>query len=144
MELLGRTGRSSEPLLAAPQAPTNAPAADAPEDPAQPPLLRLARLLFADVLGLATIAGTDDFLRLGGDSITAVRLVSRLSKVTGQDIALADFMQARTPKALADILATRDGAVARARAYLDLRALPRDQRAALRAAPRTPGETEDA
>lgn len=142
---LKEAGVEGRARLAVPRdAPGPGPETVADTDTDQPPLLRLARLLFAEILGLPSVAAGDDFLRLGGDSITAVRLVSRMNKVTRAEIALPEFMSARMPSALAARLSDHPGAAQRARTYLDLRAMPEADRAALRSTPKTSGETEHA
>ncbi|MEE1784946.1 amino acid adenylation domain-containing protein [Streptomyces sp. SP17BM10] len=55
---------------------------------------------FAEVLGLPAAATEDDFFALGGDSITAMRLVSRVRR---ENVAISsqDVFRLRTPGALA-------------------------------------------
>ncbi|MFD8993494.1 amino acid adenylation domain-containing protein [Streptomyces abikoensis] len=55
---------------------------------------------FAELLGLAAVGTDDDFFVLGGDSIVAMRLVSR---VRGENVAISsqDVFRLRTPGALA-------------------------------------------
>ncbi|MFE0151465.1 amino acid adenylation domain-containing protein [Nonomuraea sp. NPDC059007] len=58
--------------------------------------------LFRDVLGLTGEVGAeDDFFELGGDSITAMRLVSR----AGAPLSVGDVFDHRTPATLALLLA---------------------------------------
>ncbi|WP_170155362.1 non-ribosomal peptide synthetase [Lentzea atacamensis] len=57
----------------------------------------------AQVLGLDTIATDTSFFERGGDSITAVRLVSALRRI-GFDAGLPQVYQARTADALAEVL----------------------------------------
>ncbi|GAA3375074.1 hypothetical protein GCM10020367_41450 [Streptomyces sannanensis] len=81
-----------------------APAPDAPSRAAVPdPVLEnRLRALFAETLGHAAVSGTDNFFALGGDSITAIHLVSRARQ---QGIALSprDIFEHRTPAALASL-----------------------------------------
>ncbi|MEU2361292.1 amino acid adenylation domain-containing protein [Streptomyces noursei] len=59
--------------------------------------------LFAEVLGLPAVGADDAFFTLGGDSITAIALVSRVRE-TGLEIALRDVFAHKTPAALAAAL----------------------------------------
>ncbi|MDP9835688.1 acyl transferase domain-containing protein/acyl carrier protein [Neorhizobium huautlense] len=95
------------------------------------PLERFARLLFAQTLGMPEIAAADDFLQLGGDSILAVRLLSRLRRVFQIEFGLPDFLAARTPQQLARRLETFDGTEQTALAYLHIHTLPDTDRQAL-------------
>ncbi len=95
------------------------------------PLERFFRLLFAQTLGVPDIAATDDFLQLGGDSILAVRLLSRLRRVFQIEFGLPDFLAARTPEQLARRLESFDGTEQTALAYLHIHALPESDRQAL-------------
>ncbi|MER6365962.1 amino acid adenylation domain-containing protein [Kitasatospora sp. NPDC001527] len=56
--------------------------------------------LFADVLGVERVWADDSFFDLGGDSITALKLVSR-AKRAGLDLALTDVFTRPTAAALA-------------------------------------------
>ncbi|MDQ1288114.1 MAG: hypothetical protein QG622_1679 [Actinomycetota bacterium] len=78
--------------------------ADAPADAGDPGSdpgveTRLAEAL-AEALGLAQVEPTDDFFALGGDSISAIRVVA-CARRRGLTVALRDVFALRTPRALA-------------------------------------------
>jgi amino acid adenylation domain-containing protein len=52
--------------------------------------------LWGDVLGIDGIGVDDDFFDLGGDSLTAVRLLARLGERVGRELSLPLLLQART------------------------------------------------
>ncbi|GAA2209302.1 hypothetical protein GCM10009850_047600 [Nonomuraea monospora] len=56
--------------------------------------------LFAELLGLQEVGAEDDFFRLGGDSVAAIRLVSRAREL-GIGLTPREVFVARTPAALA-------------------------------------------
>ncbi|WP_150467988.1 non-ribosomal peptide synthetase, partial [Francisella sp. SYW-9] len=55
--------------------------------------------IFAEVLGLERVGITDDFFRIGGDSIVSIRLVGKLRK-SGFNISVADVFNYRTVQKL--------------------------------------------
>lgn len=57
--------------------------------------------LFAEVLGVAPVGPGDDFFRLGGNSITAIRLLARVHGTLGAEIGVRTLFECRTPAALA-------------------------------------------
>ena len=57
---------------------------------------------WAAVLGLPQVGIHDNFFDLGGHSLTAVQLVSRIQKMIGKPIALLDLFQAPTVAGLAE------------------------------------------
>ncbi|QNA77333.1 amino acid adenylation domain-containing protein [Streptomyces sp. So13.3] len=66
------------------------------------PLTARAALLrdrFAELLGIAEFDVEDDFFALGGDSITAIRAVNRLSR-EGVDLTTEELFRLRTPAAI--------------------------------------------
>ncbi|WP_158279342.1 type I polyketide synthase [Azospirillum humicireducens] len=124
-----RTARARHDLTGKPPSP-GADAATLPAD--GPPLERLAMLLFARTLGVETLSPADDFLQLGGDSIMAVRLLSRLRAILQVEFALPDFLANRTPALLARRLDDIPGAATTALAYLHIQSLSEQDRQSLR------------
>ncbi len=70
----------------------------------------LAASGFARVLGLDRVGADDDFFELGGDSLSAVELLTGLSDAFGVELSVADLLESPTPAALAG-RARRGGSV---------------------------------
>jgi amino acid adenylation domain-containing protein len=60
--------------------------------------------MFAEVLGVDSVFAEDDFFALGGDSLGAMRLVSRLVSSLQVPLSLRDFYSASTVEALAALI----------------------------------------
>ncbi|GAB05185.1 non-ribosomal peptide synthetase [Gordonia amarae] len=71
--------------------------------PATPLEMTLATV-FAEVLGRGTVSVTDSFFDLGGNSLSATRLASRVGEVLNQDVAVSDVFAAPSVTALAQRL----------------------------------------
>ncbi|MDB2385717.1 amino acid adenylation domain-containing protein [Shewanella sp.] len=56
--------------------------------------------LYADVLGVEQLSLTDDFFRIGGNSILAIQLSHQLSQALQRELTVADIFKYRTIKGL--------------------------------------------
>ncbi len=65
------------------------------------PLEELVCNIFAEVLGLPRIGAADNFFHLGGHSLSATRVLSRVKEVVGPIVSLRDVFEAPTPTLLA-------------------------------------------
>ncbi len=66
---------------------------------------RTLAAIWADVLGVDTVGVDDDFFDLGGDSILAARVLTRIREASGARLTLRDVFTARTVSALAPLTA---------------------------------------
>ena len=62
--------------------------------------------VFADVLGLDTVGADDDLFSLGGTSLSAIQLATRLGELTGSAVTLREVFENPTPRRLAELLAS--------------------------------------
>ncbi len=99
--------------LAAAEAP--GPLYDRPADlevpfvePAEPWEHELAAI-WQELLGLDKISVHDNFFQLGGDSLLATRVLSRVQRARGVELALSDFFEAATLRELATSARRRAG-----------------------------------
>lgn len=60
------------------------------------------------VLGLERIGIDDDFFRIGGNSILAIKLTHQLEKALGREVTVPEIFELRTVRALADAGGERD------------------------------------
>jgi hypothetical protein len=59
--------------------------------------------IWSDLLGLDRVGITDDFFKIGGNSILAIQVSHRMSKVLGKDVKVADVFKYKTINNLKDI-----------------------------------------
>ncbi|MBF9069817.1 non-ribosomal peptide synthetase [Streptacidiphilus fuscans] len=85
-------------LAALPRPSTTAPL---PSSGATTPLEEVICGLFAEVLRLPAVDPADGFFALGGTSLGAMRLASRLRDVCGREVSAATLFRAPTPRELA-------------------------------------------
>jgi amino acid adenylation domain-containing protein len=82
------------------------------EDRAAPTTLTeaiLANEIFADILGISTVGVNEGFFELGGNSLRAMQLLSRIRDTFGVELDVPMIFQAPTPAALAEVLRDRYG-----------------------------------
>jgi phthiocerol/phenolphthiocerol synthesis type-I polyketide synthase E len=79
---------------------------DHPQPSERSPLADKIARAWATVLGLQNVGSTDDFFRLGGDSLMATRALSRMKSDFGIEASMALFFEAPTPAGLASALET--------------------------------------
>jgi acyl carrier protein len=71
--------------------------------------------IWSEILGVSAVGVQDNFFDLGGDSITAVRLTTRLQQLLDDGVMLAAIFEAPTIAALARYLGERHRAAVEAR-----------------------------
>ncbi|WP_431964951.1 amino acid adenylation domain-containing protein [Actinacidiphila sp. bgisy160] len=103
LTLQGKVDRAA--LAAAPS--VSAPVADDAVD-STPETLVAA--MWRELLGVVEIRPTDDFFCLGGDSLSAIRMLSRLRHSHGTDLTLSALYAAPTLAEVADVVRAADGA----------------------------------
>ncbi|WP_209015743.1 non-ribosomal peptide synthetase [Roseibium sp. RKSG952] len=69
----------------------------------------------SDLLGAGQVGSKDSFFELGGNSLIAVQLASRLESATGKQVALKDVFECPTVEALAERLEARGSGLTRAK-----------------------------
>lgn len=79
----------------------DAPGACTFRAPSTPTEVAIARV-WQDVLGRARVSADDNFLDLGGDSMTAVLLLDQTNELLGTNLSLNDLLAAPSLAALAD------------------------------------------
>jgi phthiocerol/phenolphthiocerol synthesis type-I polyketide synthase E len=98
---------------------------------AQSPIEKVCLSLFVNTLGVNDLQINDDFLYKGGDSIMAVRLVSRFRKIFQTEISLTDFLNHRTVEKFSQYLEKNPENKRTAQAYMHLRNLSEKERVKL-------------
>ena len=71
-------------------------------------------LEWGDILGVAQVGIDDDFFSLGGHSLMATRMRSRIAEHFGVELSVADLFRATTVRALAELLRPQPGVAERA------------------------------
>jgi acyl carrier protein len=94
-----------------PSAPADTPGPDSAPVPDGTPASLSGRLrdLWAEVLGVAVIRPEDDFFDLGGDSLVAVELISRIRESFGVATSIVAVFENPTLAAMATVLAEQGG-----------------------------------
>jgi hypothetical protein len=87
-------------------APLTAVASTSYAEPTDDVARRLAAI-WKDVLGVTTVGLNDDFFDLGGHSILAGRVTSRVRSAFGVELSFSEVFSATTLRALADIVRSR-------------------------------------
>ncbi len=68
--------------------------------------------IWCEVLGRTSVGVHEDFLELGGDSLTAIRIQSRLQQITGIALPIEQFLTLSTISALAAAVTAREAGAA--------------------------------
>jgi acyl-CoA synthetase (AMP-forming)/AMP-acid ligase II len=79
--------------------------ADEPDrrgDPPRTPTETYLAGLWAETLDLDSVAATDDFLRLGGSSLTAMEVTTQATEELGKEITVRDLLDATSLRAFAE------------------------------------------
>ncbi len=95
--------RLDEPMPAASPARASAAAADSDGEPRDEVEQRLAQW-WQELLGVEHVSIHQDFFDLGGHSLVALRLFTKIKNQFGQDLGLATLFEARTIEELANLI----------------------------------------
>ena len=101
---LGPTGKVDRRALLALEETSGAPAEAAPF---RTPIEEAVAEVWCDVLGVASVGAADDFFAIGGHSLNATQVVSRLRRVLGAELAVRDLFDEPTVAGLARRVASR-------------------------------------
>jgi amino acid adenylation domain-containing protein len=94
-----------------PDPPRERPSMSAEYVPPRTPLERTIGGIWQEVLGHAAIGVHDPFLMVGGDSLRAAQIASRLSSALDLDVPLWELLEASTVANLAEIIAGKQAVV---------------------------------
>ena len=100
---LNANGKVDRRALPAPVDPQDVPSADGDLNEGE----RIVAEAMREVLGLPAIGREDNFFRIGGNSLAAVRVAMRLTRETGSRVTPQTVFRAKTVGAIAERLATR-------------------------------------
>lgn len=67
--------------------------------------------IWSDVLQVGDVTLDDDLMDLGGDSLTAMTLISRIAAVFGTELELWELLDAGTPRLVLERVSPPTGAV---------------------------------
>ncbi|HEU4323407.1 MAG TPA: amino acid adenylation domain-containing protein [Roseiflexaceae bacterium] len=98
------SGKVDRKALPAPDHSTAARPMVAPRTPVEKALAKL----WADVLGRETVGVEDSFFEIGGHSLKATQLISRLREIFHTPLSLRDVFQATTVAALAQVVVAHE------------------------------------
>lgn len=87
------------------------PEMSTPYDPPRTPIERELAAMWRELLGVERVGRDDDFFELGGQSLVAVRLFTRMRRRYDVDLALATLFEAPTVARCAAVVAQRAGIV---------------------------------
>lgn len=107
---LNRSGKLDRAAL--PDAERTRAASHAPYSPPQGALEEVLAGVYADVLAVAQVGRDDDFFDLGGQSLLATQVTSRVRDLFGAPVELREVFEARSVAALAHCVADRCGGAA--------------------------------
>ncbi|MEU7158588.1 type I polyketide synthase [Streptomyces chrestomyceticus] len=100
--------RPAQDTSKAPEPPTTAQGTDTPQED---PVLVRVRQLWSDLLGVEDIAPGDDFFVLGGDSLLATRLASRIHRALGVRLPLDELFDEPSLERMAKLVTAHGGAI---------------------------------
>jgi amino acid adenylation domain-containing protein len=115
-------GKVDRSRLPAPAAPAEEAGGAAPRTPME----EVVAGIWCEVLGLPRVSRAADFFALGGQSLLATRVVSRLRAATGAELPIREIFQSPTVAALAAALEAALSAGSAAAAAPPIRPVPRN------------------
>jgi len=109
MEALPLTPNSKVDRRALPEPSTIRPSLDAPFVPPRTPVEQLLSGIWTEVLGLDRVGIHDNFLDLGGNSLLAARVISRILAALHVDLPMRSLFDAPTIAEMAAVIACNQG-----------------------------------